>query len=78
MFRCKLVARRAVMVVGAMGNAASTPQASCGHISIVRSILSPHRVPSPCRLTWTGVCLSSVFANFATDTQIFFTYRLGG
>ena len=45
---------------------------SCGRFSV------PHRVPSPCRLTWTGVCLSSVFANFADDTQIFFTYRLGG
>jgi hypothetical protein len=31
---------------------------SCGRFSV------PRRVPSPRRLTWTGVCLSSVFAYF--------------
>ena len=46
------------MVVGAMGNTASTPQASCGHISIVRSILSasPCAVPVSSHMDW---CLST-------------------
>ena len=47
------------MVVGAMGNTASTPQASCGHISIVRSILSasPCAVPVSSHMDW---CLSEL------------------
>ena len=42
-----------------MGNAASTPQASCGHISIVLSILSasPCAVPTPSHMDW---CLSEL------------------
>ena len=59
MFRRKLVARRAVMVACAMGNTASTPQASCGHIGIVRSILSasPCAVPTSSHMDW---CLSEL------------------
>ena len=47
------------MVVGAMGNITSTPQASCGHISIVRSILSasPCAVPTSSHMDW---CLSEL------------------
>ena len=67
------------MVVGAMANIASTPQASCGHIGIVRSILSasPCAVPTSSHMDW---CLSElrirIFSDFADDTQMCFTYRL--
>ena len=48
-----------MMVVGAMANIASTPQASCGHIGIVRSILSasPCAVPTSSHMGW---CLSEI------------------
>ena len=47
------------MVVGAMGNTTSTPQASCGHIGIVRSILSASScaVPTSSHMDW---CLSEL------------------
>ena len=68
-----------MMVVGAMANIASTPQASCGHIGIVRSILSasPCAVPTSSHMDW---CLSELRIRKIPldDTQIFFTYRLGG
>ena len=68
MFRLTLVAkrlaRRAVMVVGAMGNTASTPQASCGHIGIVRSILSASPCAVPTSSHMDCICLSSIFAYF--------------
>ena len=61
MFRC-MNARSETCCDGGgcyVGNTVSTPQASCGHISIVRSILSasPCAVPTSSHMDW---CLSEL------------------
>ena len=81
MFRRTRVSRRAVMVVGAVTNAAPTPQASYGHIGVVRSILSasPCAVPMSSHVDW---CLSELRIRiFSRTTPTYFLHvpsRRGG